>query len=323
MTITIDYQHGISAIDSGFIRPWLAAVHLIIEGDRAAIVDTATTTAVARVLAVLAVKGIAANQVDYVILTHIHLDHAGGAGRLLSKLPNAKLCVHPRGVRHMVDPSRLIQGTIAVYGEEYTRVVYGDIVAIPEARIMAMDEGTSVTLNGRELQFFDTPGHARHHFCVYDSRSKHVFTGDTFGLAYRELEVDGRHSVFPTTSPVQFDPPALHRSVDKILALRPEAVYVTHFGQARGVERLGADMHRLIDAHVALARAHRDDGAERHKRLKRGLERMVLEESKRQRWPLGAAQVLALFATDIELNAQGLALWLDHVGSDPDHSKGV
>jgi glyoxylase-like metal-dependent hydrolase (beta-lactamase superfamily II) len=307
----LDYAHGVSAVDSGFLRPWLAAVHLIVEGDRAAIVDTATNAAVPRVLAALSEKGIAPEQVDYVILTHIHLDHAGGAGLLMTKLPNARLCVHPRGLRHMIDPSRLIESTIAVYGAEHARRVYGDIVPVAPERILVTEESTVIELNGRRLSFIDTPGHARHHCCVHDSRSNHVFAGDTFGLAYRELEVDGRRSVFPTTSPVQFDPPALHRSVDRILAWAPEAVYVTHFGQVRDIKRLGADMHRLIDAHVALGRAHRDAGKERHERLKHGLEQLVLEESDRQRWPLGHAQVMALFATDIELNAQGLAIWLD------------
>src|SRR5262245_48659279 len=107
MSLLLDYEHGISALDSGFLRPWLAAVHLVIEGDRAAIVDTATNAAMPRVLAALAAKGIAPEQVDYVILTHIHLDHAGGAGLLMTHLPNARLCVHPRGVRHLVDPRRL------------------------------------------------------------------------------------------------------------------------------------------------------------------------------------------------------------------------
>ena len=312
---SIHYSHGIRAIDAGFIRPWLAAVHLVIERGRAAVIDTATNTAVPRVLAALAAEGLGPEQVDYVILTHIHLDHAGGAGTLMARLPNARLCVHPRGARHMADPRRLIEGTIAVYGESHTRAIYGDSLPVSEKRIMVVDEGAQVALAGRELSFMDTPGHARHHVCVHDRASNHVFAGDTFGLGYRELVVGERASVFPTTSPVQFDPPALHRSVDRILALAPEAVYVTHFGQLRDVERLGADMHRLIDAHVALAQAHRDGGDERHARLKRGLEQMVLSEGERQRWPLSSEQILELFATDVELNAQGLAIWLDGGGS--------
>ena len=311
MTATIDYPHGISAIDSGFIRPWLAAVHLIIEDARAAIVDTATNAAVPRVLAALAEKGLSPAQVDYVILTHIHLDHAGGAGTLMARLPNAKLCVHARGARHMADPRRLIEGTIAVYGEAHTRAIYGDIEPIAAERIAVMSEGSRIALGRRELRFIDTPGHARHHLCIHDCGSNHVFAGDTFGLAYRELMVDGRASVFPTTSPVQFDPPALHRSIDRIVAAAPEAVYVTHFGQVRDIERLGSDLHRLIDAHVALAEACRDGGAARHERLRRGLERIVLAEGERQRWPLARGDILQLFATDIELNAQGLGIWLD------------
>lgn len=307
----LDYDYGISAVDSGFIRPWLAAVHLIVEAGRAAVVDTATNASVPRVLAALEAKGIAPEQVDYVILTHVHLDHAGGAGLLLSKLPNAKLCVHPRGVRHMVDPRRLIEGTIAVYGAEIARRIYGDIRPVAQDRVVVAAEGASIDLNGRILRFFDTPGHARHHCCIQDERSGHVFTGDTFGLAYRELEVEGRRSVFPTTSPVQFDPDALHGSIDRILGLRPQSVYVTHFGRVNDIDPLGADLHRLIDAHVDLARSLAAAGKNRHALLMQGLERMILQEAKRQLWPLSTAQVLDLFATDIELNAQGLGVWLD------------
>jgi hydroxyacylglutathione hydrolase len=189
--------------------------------------------------------------------------------------------------------------------------VYGEILPVAEERIVVVEEGAVIELGDRRFGFIDTPGHARHHVCVHDSRSNHVFAGDTFGLAYRELEVDGRRSVFPTTSPVQFDPQALHRSVDRIRALAPAAVYVTHFGQVRDVERLAADMHRLIDAHVAVAHARRDGGGERHERLKRAIAGIVLAEAERQRWPLDRVRVLELFALDIELNAQGLAIWLD------------
>jgi hydroxyacylglutathione hydrolase len=289
----------------------------VVEGRRAAVVDTGTNAAVPRVLAALAEKGIAPEQVDWVILTHIHLDHAGGAGLLMSKLPNAKLCVHPRGARHMADPSRLIEGTIAVYGEAHTREIYGDILPIAQERIVVTEEDAVIDLNARALRFLDTPGHARHHCCIHDGRSGHVFTGDTFGFAYLELEVDGRRSAFPTTSPVQFDPEALHRSIDRILALEPEAVYVTHFGKIGDVERLGADLHRLIDAHVALGHACADAGSERHAKLRLGMERMVLDEAGRQGWRLGREQLLELFALDIELNAQGIGIWLDEQAKAP------
>lgn len=306
-----DYEYGISAIDSGYQRSRLDAIHLIVENGRAAVVDCGVNSSVARVMRALREKGLCAEDVDYVILTHIHLDHAGGAGLLLSQLPNARLTVHPRGVRHLIDPGKLISGTIAVYGADLARSLFGDIMAVDARRIIETPDQSTIMLNGRELVFFDTPGHARHHVCVLDTKSGHLFSGDTFGLSYRELDRDGRQFVFPTSSPVQFDAAAAHRSVVLIVGLRPPAVYVTHYSQVHGIDRLGDDMHRLLDAFVALAR--RADGADsgRHARLVAGMTELVLREAVRQGWPLSREAVLAVFAGDIELNAQGLGVWLD------------
>lgn len=311
MSDIIDYDCGISAIDSGYLRPRMDAIHLITEGEHAALVDTGVNASVPIVLAALREKGLRPDQVDYVILTHIHLDHAGGAGLLMSNLPAAQLAVHPRGARHMADPARLIEGTIAVYGEEKTRRMYGEIVPVPAARIIETPHESSVRLGGRELVFLDTPGHARHHVCIVDTRSGHVFAGDTFGLSYRELDVDGRQFGFPTTTPVHFDPPALHRSIDLLLSHRPPSIYVTHYSQVREIPRLAADLHRLIDCHVELARTASGTGAERQAQLRAGVERIVIEEAHRQGWTLPRERLLELFALDIELNADGLAVWLD------------
>lgn len=306
-----DYEHGISAIDSGFGRPQLAAIHLIAEGDRAALVDTGSNASLPIVLQALKAKGLTPAQVEYVILTHIHLDHAGGAGALMQALPNARLTVHPRGARHMVDPARLVAGTIAVYGEAQARRMYGEILPIPAGRIVETPEGATIRLGERALTFLDTPGHARHHVCIRDDRSGHVFAGDMFGLSYRELDVDGRQFAFPTTTPVQFEPAAMHASIDRLLALQPEAIYVTHFGQVRDVPRLGADLHRLIDAHVAAALRHRNAGAGRHERIKADLTAILLDEARRHGWRMALDGLLRLMAADVELNAQGLGAWLD------------
>lgn len=306
-----DYEHGISAIDSGFGRPLLDAIHLVVEGDRAALVDTGTNASLPIVLQVLRDKGLSPEQVDYVILTHIHLDHAGGAGALMRALPNARLTVHPRGARHMADPARLVAGTIAVYGEAQARRMYGDILPIPAARILETPEGASIRLGERILTFLDTPGHARHHVCIHDGRSGHVFAGDMFGLSYRELDADGRQFVFPTTTPTQFEPAAMHASIDRLLALRPGAIYVTHYGRVREVARLGADLHRLVDAHVDAALRHRDAGAGRPAILEAALAGILLDESRRQGWSMAPDVLLRLMANDIALNAQGLCAWLD------------
>ena len=315
-----DYGHGISAVDSVYDRRMQTAIHLLVEKGRAAVIDTGTSHAVPHVLAALRAKGVAPKQVDYVILTHVHLDHAGAAGQLMARFPNAQLTVHPRGARHMIDPSRLLAATVAIYGEQETRRVYGEILPVPQSRVIETPDEATLRLAGRELLFLDAPGHARHHVVVQDSRTGHIFAGDTFGLSYRELDQDGRQFSFPTTSPSQFDPPALHRSIDRMLSHRPAALYITHFGRLTKPTALADDLHRLIDAHAELGVRHRRAGAERKRLLTEGVSAIVLAERERQKWRLPREEVLKIFALDIELNAQGLEFWLDAEGETPKKS---
>lgn len=310
MAAIIDYDFGISAIDSGYVRPMLDAIHLVVEGGRAAIVDTGTNHSAPAVFAALDAKGIAREDIDYVVLTHVHLDHAGGAGLLIQSLPNATLTVHPRGARHMADPSKLIAGTVAVYGEHETRRLYGDIVPVPPWRILETPDGASIRLAGRELAFYDTPGHARHHVAVRDLKSGHVFAGDVFGLSYRELDHAGKQFTFPTTSPVQFDPVPYRRSIDLIAGLHPDAVYVAHYGQVRDVRAKAETLRRLVDAHADLALRFNDAGAGRYARLKAGVRDLLLAEARRHGGPFSEARVLEVYGQDVELNAQGLEAWL-------------
>lgn len=306
-----DYGDGISAIDSEFLRPQATSIHLIVERGRAAIVDTGPNDAVPLVLEALAAKGLAPEDVDYLVLTHVHLDHAGGAGLLMTKLPNAKLTVHPRGARHITDPRRLIEGTVAVYGAGAARRLYGDIVPVPEARIIETAHEARVSLNGRELRFIDTPGHARHCVSIVDGRTGHIFAGDTFGLSYRELDLDGRCFIFPTTSPVQFDPSTLHKSIEMLENCEPGAIYVTHYSQVRDIARLAPDLHRLLFAHQRVALEAKDLGSGRYQRLREGITRIAIGESTRQGWTLSEERLLEVLGHDIELNAQGLGDWLD------------
>ncbi len=309
--LTIDYPHGITAVDSGYLRPQLDAVHLVVEDGRAAVVDTGTQASVPRILEALAARGIGPERVEYVMLTHIHLDHAGGAGELMRRCANATLTVHPRGARHMADPSRLVAGTVAVYGEAKTREMYGEILPVPQARIVETPDGAALTLGRRRFTFHDTAGHARHHVCIHDEGSGHVFAGDTFGLSYRELDDGDRQFVLPTTSPVQFEPEPYHRSIDLVARLASGAVYVTHYSQLRDVADIAARLHRLVDAHAELALAERQAGARRHERLRAGVERIVREEARRYGGEAAEERALAAYGMDVELNAQGLGAWLD------------
>lgn len=302
---------GIHTIDTGFHRPRFDAAYLMVEEGRAAFIDTGTNHAVPRLLGALAAAGLTTAAVDWLIVTHVHLDHAGGAGLLMQSLPNAKLVVHARGARHMIDPQRLFKSALGVYGEAEMARSYGTLVPVPAERVLATHDGMTLPLAGRPLRFIDTPGHARHHHAIWDERTRGFFTGDTFGLSYREFDVDGRPWLLPTSTPVQFDPEALKASVRRMLAFEPAWLYLTHYGRVGDVPRLGAMMLEQIDAMAALARQCGGTGAERHAALRRGLAQLYLERLRRHGSPLDEATILELLEMDVELNAQGLAIWLD------------
>lgn len=307
---TLDLGHGIVAIDTGFGRPRFDAAYLIHEGGRAAFVDSGTQDGVPRMMQALASAGLGPEAVDYVMLTHVHLDHAGGAGRLMALCPNAKLVVHARGARHMIDPSALIAGASAVYGADEVRRTYGDLPPVAADRVVSPADGDVLELGGRPLRFIDTPGHARHHLAIWDAASRGWFTGDTFGLSYPELSTPQGRYIFPTTTPVQFEPEPLHTSIDRLLAADPQRVYLTHFGMLEDVRALAVQLHGQLDAMVELARAlaRADD---RHVRLRDGLLDIYARHYHALGGTLDRAALAEALAIDLELNAQGLAVWLD------------
>jgi glyoxylase-like metal-dependent hydrolase (beta-lactamase superfamily II) len=302
--------HGITVIDTGFIRPRFDAAWLVVEQGRAAYIDTGPNLAVPRLLAALEATNVDRADVDWLIVTHVHLDHAGGAGLLLQHLPNARLVVHPRGARHLVDPSVLIEGVKAVYGAEVAERDYGELVPVPADRVLTTEDGMVLHLAGRELLFLDTPGHARHHHCVWDAASRGWFTGDTFGIAYPDLRVADGPFLFPTTTPVQFEPEALHASIDRLLAWQPQAMYLTHFGRLDDVAARAAQLHQLIDRMVELA-LDEIQAPDRGARLRTGLDQLYTDALREGGNRDDHARIRELLAGDIELNAQGLEVWLN------------
>lgn len=302
--------HGITVVDTGFVRPQFDASYLLVANGRAAFIDTGPNNAVPRLLAVLQAQGLDRDAVDYVIPTHVHLDHAGGAGLLMRQLPNARMLIHPRGARHMIDPSALMEGVRAVYGTEIANRDYGELVPVPEQRVVTTSDGMVVELGGRPLRFMDTPGHAKHHHCIWDEASRGWFTGDTFGIAYPELHTAQGPYVVPATAPVQFDQEALHASVARLLGAKPTLMYLTHYGAVAEPEKLSIQFLAQVDAMADAARALAN-APDRHEALKRAFCDIYISELRRVGSTQPESFLRDILATDIELNAQGLGAWLN------------
>lgn len=305
-----DLGGGIYCIDTDLYRPQLAACYLIREGDAVAFVDTGTYHTVPLLMEVLAELGLGADNVRYVIPTHVHLDHAGGAGELMACCPNASLIVHPKGAQHMIDPSRLQAGATAVYGEEGFVRDYGKLVAVPAERVIAAEDGYVIDLNGRLLTFLDTPGHANHHGCIFDQRTASCFTGDTFGISYREFDTAQGVWMFAPTTPVAFSPDEWLVSLDKLAALQPSAMLLTHYGRVTDVAGLMVKLRNSIQSLAALALEHADQLEGRVETLRERILGVWYEEIYAHGSDLSKGDIGQLLAVDLELNAQGLDVWL-------------
>lgn len=303
---------NIYTVDALYYEPELASIHLIRSQDRIAIVDTGTQYSVPQVKAALNELGLNFSHVDLVILTHIHLDHAGGAGSLMQLCENAQLVVHPKGARHMADPSKLIAGAAAVYGEAEFNKLYGEIQPIDAARILQPEDGEVLDFAGRSLLFLDTPGHASHHHCIVDEQSNSVFTGDTLGISYRALRRGGEAYIMPTTTPVQFNPDALHASIDKVMNFQPETLYLTHYSAVQPSSRNIAGLHEQIDDFVMLTAKAADMNGDLEQDLTALLTDYAVQRCLNELEGIDEALVRHWTKLDVGLNAQGLAFWWQH-----------
>ena len=307
------YAHSlafnITCIDVDYIRPRLACCYLIVHRGKAAIIDCGTSHSVSRLLATIDTCGLTPADIQYVIPTHVHLDHAGGAGALMQQFSNATLVVHPSGARHLIDPQRLVESTKQVYGEEKFASLYGEIVPVDAERVISPEDDTSLDLNGRELIFAHTPGHARHHFCIYDQLSNGWFTGDTFGLSYPDINCNSTQYILPTTTPVQFEPDAWEITIQRLLNVKPERMYLTHFGMVENVPNLAKKLLKDINAYTKLALTHISD-KNRVQAIKQEIIEFTLNDLRVAGNKQTEKDILAILEIDIELNAQGLDIWL-------------
>lgn len=217
-------------IDCQYISSEFAAAYLLIENDRAVFIENNTYHAVPILLKALEDHNIPRENVDHLIVTHIHLDHAGGSSELLKYLPNAKVLAHPKAANHLINPSRLIESSKKVYGEDLFEKLYGKIHPISEDKVRVMQDNEELEFGNRKLKFIYTKGHANHHFVIYDSSSNGVFTGDSFGISYPFLRTGKEPFLFPTTTPTDFNAEEARKSVHKIIETGADKIFLTHFG---------------------------------------------------------------------------------------------
>jgi glyoxylase-like metal-dependent hydrolase (beta-lactamase superfamily II) len=287
---------SVFTIDCHYLRPRFAAAFLVVEQGRAAFIDNNTSLALPYLLEALKAQNLKPEAVDYLIVTHAHLDHAGGTSALLNICKNAQVLAHPKAARTLIHPERLIQSAKKVYGEDKFHALYGEISPIPESRVRAVQNGETIAFGERTLSFVYTLGHASHHVCVHDSKSQGVFTGDSFGLCYPEIQNQGL-LILPSTSPIDYDPVQAKKSVDQICSLKPKRLFLTHFGEVAEVSKAKDVLLENLDVHEKLffwAKDHLDLGPELSQQIEKKLKSLYFDY----------ADFLKL---DLELNAQGIA----------------
>jgi len=300
-------MHARVTIDSD-VRPRFTATYLRIAGDECAFVEAHTSHATPRMLEALRANGKRPEDVRYVVVTHAHLDHAAGASALLRACPNATLLAHPRTAKNLIDPAKLVKSATAVYGEARFAELYGTIEPIPAERVRALEDQETFELGGATFRVLHTFGHAYHHFAVHDVAMETVFTGDTFGLVYPDLQARGRFAL-PSTSPTGFDAVEAHKSIDRVLATGAKTACLTHYDGYADVDVIAGQLRAWVDrAEAWVAEAARGDESVEAitKRLAVAWRKAIEDESARRGLGFDAA-AFDLLALDIELNAQGLA----------------
>lgn len=232
-------------------HPCRSAAYLILD-EKITLIETGSAKSHDVLLSAMAKLGVKPVDLGYVIVTHVHLDHAGGAGQMMEKATSAKLVVHPRGARHMIDPSRLWAGTSQVYGERIHEL-FGSMVPVPEEKIVIGNHLDTLAIGKRTLTFFDSPGHAKHHFTILDKVSDALYAGDAVGIRYRTCYTGWNFEwVMPSSAPADFDPVAVHKTAAMLRDVPFSWVYHTHFGRSpkeeaiRETERWADGMAELI-----------------------------------------------------------------------------
>lgn len=199
----------------------------LVEADEPALVETGPATSVPAVLNGLSALGIGAADLAHIIVTHIHLDHAGGAGALAPHFPGATVWVHERGAPHLADPGKLVASAARIYGEEALRALFGPVEPVPQERLRPLTDGDTVALGNRSIEAIYTPGHASHHVCLLDDATQSMFVGDALGVFLPDVRI-----LRPATPPPEFDLELAVESIERVAGRRPSRLLFSHFGPA-------------------------------------------------------------------------------------------
>jgi len=241
VTTTFEAAEGIRAIDSMMCGREMVTSCYLVQADEPALVETGPTTSVETVRRGLEALGIGPEDLAHIVVTHIHLDHAGGAGALAPHFPRATVWVHERGEPHLADPTKLVASATRVYGEEALNALFGPVHPVPRERLRAVGDGDRIELGGRSLEVLYTPGHASHHVALLDSSSGGVFVGDALGVFLPDVGV-----LRPATPPPEFDLPLAVQSIERIRDRQPTSILFSHFGPVRQVEEIcGRAINRM------------------------------------------------------------------------------
>ena len=309
MTDIISFDKNIFCFDANYVRKKFAAIHFIKKNNKLLIIDTATNHSANRFLSALRTLNISPESVEWIVLTHVHLDHSGGAGLLMRMCQNARLAVHQRGVRHMVNPEKLWASVVSVYGKEEAENQYGQLIPVDENRIIAMGEGEIISFQNRRLQIFDAPGHANHHIVIFDEESKSFFTGDAFGIAYPELTSENGEFVFISSTPTQFEPVKFHTTIKKIMEQKPKSCFLTHFSKIMNIEKNGYELLKQIDEYVTITEQARNNHEDRQDQIRGELFELLYKKIKNNNLAISRREFGNLLGLDLSLNAQGLIYW--------------
>lgn len=279
----------------------------LLEGDKPAIIEPGPGPSGELWMELLASRGYSPEDLAYVIVTHLHLDHAGAAGFIMQKCPKAKAVVHPKGARFLVNPTPLLEGSKAFYDdfEKFMLPVY----PIDENRVIPAQDGEVIDCGSRKLTILHGEGHSRSHFVIRDTLTKGVFSGDAAGLTYPELKQRKIVFCLPATVPNQFDPSAYRVSLEKIRELKPEMIFHTHFGAISQPEEYFDVCGEMLDLLIKTAEEMFSGSQDLSWQA---LERVLQDRTKQYlvKKSFPAEQPLPeLVLIDLKINAQGLADW--------------